>query len=84
MYRQNDGNYPRVTGWDIAGSASWFAKSDVGITVRKDENTLLTEITTWKMRWKWLGRLGSIDLKYNIATGTYEETEQEEFEAVEI
>jgi len=56
----------------------------VGITVRKDENTLLTEITTWKMRWKWLGRLGSINLKYNIATGTYEETEQEEFEAVEI
>jgi twinkle protein len=84
MYRQNDGNYPRVDGWSIAGSASWFAKSDVGITVRKDENTLLTEITTWKMRWKWLGRLGSIDLKYNIVTGTYEETEQEEFEAVEI
>ena len=36
------------------------------------------------MRWKWLGRLGSIDLKYDIATGTYAETEQEEFEAVEI
>ena len=84
MYRQNDGNYPRVTGWDVAGSASWYAKSDVGITVRKDANTLLTEITTWKMRWKWLGRLGSIDLKYDIATGTYEEIEQEEFDATEI
>ena len=84
MYRQTDGNYPRVTGWDVAGSASWYAKTDVGITVRRDANTSLTEITTWKMRWKWLGRLGSVDLKYDILTGTYEETEQEVFEAIEI
>ena len=73
LYRQNDGSYPAPTGYDVSASASWFAKSDVGLTVHRNYDTDMVEIHAWKVRWKTLGRQGMTELKYDIVTGTYSE-----------
>jgi len=73
LYRQNDGSYPAPKGYDISASASWFAKSDVGLTVHRNYDTDTVEIHAWKVRWKTLGKQGMTELKYDIVTGTYSE-----------
>jgi len=56
---------------NISGSASFFAKADLGITVHR--NGGVTEIHAWKVRFKWQGSVGMCRLNYNIANGRYEE-----------
>ena len=73
LYRQNDGSYPPPKGYDISASASWFSKTDIGITVHRNYDTDMVEIHSWKVRWKTLGRQGVAELKYDIVTGTYSE-----------
>jgi len=73
LYRQNDGSYPAPKGYDISASASWFSKTDLGITVHRNYDTDMVEIHAWKVRWKTLGKQGMTELKYDIVTGTYSE-----------
>jgi len=63
---------PVPKGYDIAASAAWFAKADIGITVhRPDPLKPVSEIHVWKVRWKWIGKQGQTELKYDVATGRY-------------
>jgi len=73
LYRQNDGSYPAPKGYDISASASWFSKTDLGITVHRNYDTDMVEIHAWKVRWKTLGKQGMTELKYDVVTGTYSE-----------
>ena len=73
MMREN-GKTPIPKGMEISGSASWFAKCDVGLTVHRSEaNPDTPEIHCWKSRFKYIGKIGSTKLTYNKACGVYED-----------
>ena len=56
-------------GQHISGSAAWFAKADMGVTVHRRKND--TEVHVWKSRFKWVGTVGMCELNYHIPTGRY-------------
>lgn len=73
MQREN-GNVPPPKGYDISGSAAWFAKADCGLTVyRPDFTTTETEIHLWKVRFSWVGKQGVCSLFYDKSTMRYNE-----------
>lgn len=69
-----DGRIPAPGGYDISGSAAWFAKADCGVTVHreKDEPTV-AQIHVWKCRFAWVGKQGQTNLLYNTSTTRYDE-----------
>lgn len=72
MRRRDDGTFPTPTGWDIAGSAHFSNKADMGLTVhRPDLLESKTEISTWKVRFSFHGKLGKADLTFDPPTGLY-------------
>lgn len=56
-------------GQHISGSAAWFAKADMGVTVHRNDGQ--TEVHVWKSRFKWVGKVGMVELNYDLSTGTY-------------
>ncbi len=61
-----------VTGHDIAGSAAWFAKADIGLSAwRHPRDEEPPEAHVWKVRWSWLGRNGSCPLTFDKPTGRW-------------
>ena len=61
-----------VTGHDIAGSAAWFAKADLGITAwRHPQDLEPPECHVWKVRWGWIGKNGHCKLNFDKATGRW-------------
>ena len=59
-----------VSGHDIAGSAAWFAKADIGITLWRDPHDIdPPEAHIWKVRWSWVGRHGVCPLKFDRSIG---------------
>ena len=75
MYRGEGGKVPIPNGGDISGSAAWWAKADFGITVSRDIAEGTTTMTVWKCRFKWLGEVGSCNLKYDPTCGRYADGE---------
>lgn len=75
MARANDGKIPVPKGYDISGSAAWFAKADAGLTVHRPDPYLSNEvhIHVWKMRFSWLGKQGEAHLNYIPSSYNYEE-----------
>ena len=57
-------------GMNISGSASFFAKADLGITVHRNTN-MDEEVHCLTVRFKWLGQVGKTTLNYDIPTGRY-------------
>jgi twinkle protein len=70
MYPREDGSMPIPTGMSISGSASWFAKADLGITVHRGAGNEV-EVHCWKSRFKWIGKQGAVPLNYDKLTGRY-------------
>ena len=80
MKRLADGTIPVPTGHDISGSAAFYAKADVGLTVhRNDPDTDISEVIVWKCRFSWVGKQGRTDLRYDKATSTYSEKTYDPF-----
>jgi twinkle protein len=79
MYPREDGSMPIPTGMSISGSAAWFAKADLGVTVHRVGDD--TEIHCWKSRFKWIGKQGAVPLAYDKSTGRYSEwqSDQQDF-----
>jgi twinkle protein len=73
LMRKTDGSRPVPDGYDISGSAAWFAKADCGVTVQRKEYGPV-EIHIWKIRWAWVGKNGQCELNYDPATTTYKDT----------
>ena len=69
MYPREDGTYAVPKGMNISGSAAWFAKADLGITVHRGEDCV--EIHCWKSRFKWTGQQGVACLTYELSNGRY-------------
>ena len=62
---------PVPTLYDIAGSANWTNKPDVGFVVHRNFKTNQAEIHVQKVRDKWVGQPGRVTLDYDKATGRY-------------
>ena len=71
MQRDRNGEYPRPTLYDIADSAHWFNKPDVGVMLYRRTGDNETEIMVVKTRYREIGRPGSIKGIWNEATGRY-------------
>ena len=69
MYPREDGTYAVPKGMNISGSAAWFAKADLGITVHRGDDCV--EIHCWKSRFKWTGQQGVACLTYELSNGRY-------------
>ena len=79
MMTNQDGSTPVPKGMNISGSAAFFAKADLGITVHLDKDKNV-EIHCWKCRFKWVGTTGTINLDYDIPTGRYSDIAYGDFE----
>ena len=73
MMRGTDGKVPAPKGYDISGSAAWFAKADIGLTVHRPDpaNSISSEIHIWKCRFSWVGKQGQAELDFDVPTSTY-------------
>ena len=60
-------------GMNISGSASFFAKADIGVTVHINKRREV-EVHCWKIRFKWLGSVGKTTVQYDVPTGRYSDT----------
>lgn len=78
LQRGQDGKLPIPKGYDISGSAAWFAKADFGITVHRPAPDMdhITEVHVWKCRFSWMGKQGSARLEYKPASYSYAEVER--------
>ena len=74
MAREN-GKVPVPKGYDISGSAAWFAKADCGLTVHRPnpESSTMVEIHLWKVRFQWAGKQGQTELDYDWSTTRYKD-----------
>jgi len=73
---REDGKLPSPGLYDISGSAHFANKCDVGFAVhRPDRDQPITEIHVHKVRHKWLGKRGMVQLNYDVPTGEYREIE---------
>ena len=73
MMRDANGDIPAPKGYDISGSAAWFAKADVGLTVHRPDPAYspISEIHIWKCRFSWTGKQGKTELSFDSPTSTY-------------
>ena len=72
LRRDDKGRSPIPMGYDISGSAAWFSKADMGVTIdRNDDGS--SDVHVWKCRFKWVGKQGVTTIKYDTVTGTYTE-----------
>jgi len=74
LQRNKDGSRPIPTPWDISGSMAWYAKADACITVHRDQtdpHSQIVEIHVQKVRFKHLGRVGMVEVRYDRITGRY-------------
>lgn len=68
MSKNSDGQLPVPTGYDISGSAAWFAKADLGVTVHRPDPGIpneMTEVHVWKAKRSWMGKVGQAELWYS-------------------
>jgi twinkle protein len=79
MATNPDGTTAVPKGMNISGSAAFFAKADLGVTVHLSPEKD-TEIHVWKCRFKWIGTTGGTVLGYDIPTGRYSEVKWDKLE----
>jgi len=67
MSRSVDGTLAVPKGNDISGSAAWWAKADMGLTVHRPdpEFSNQTDIHVWKVRFSWTGKQGKSEVYFN-------------------
>jgi twinkle protein len=80
LQRDNSGSRPEPTLYDISGSANWVNKADLGIVIHRDpdKNPTRVEIQVRKVRFKSVGKIGTVALRWDRATGRYSEIAAQE------
>jgi len=74
LYRNKDGEYPVPTLYDCSGSAHWRNKADNGIAIWRDfskPELLDVQLHVQKIRFREIGRLGDVTLRYDPVTADY-------------
>jgi len=57
--------------YDIAGSANWFNKVDIGVCFYRNFQTGLSEIYVQKMKYEHLGSQGMCSVRYNVNSSRF-------------
>lgn len=75
LRRGENGNWPVPGLYDISGSANWSNKADIGIAIHRDPDSGPTtaQIHIHKVRFKWVGKIGMVELRWDPVTGRYSE-----------
>lgn len=73
LRKLDNGLYPVPTPYDISGSAHWRNKADNCIAVHRDMESDRVDIHVQKIRFKEVGKIGVVSLKYDPLTGRYSE-----------
>jgi twinkle protein len=75
LQRENGGTRPVPTLYDISGSANWVNKADLGIVIHRDpdKDPTRTDVLIRKVRFKSVGKIGGVLLRWDRATGRYVE-----------
>lgn len=73
------GQYEIATLYDIAGSAHFFNKTDNGISIYRNFANNEIHVYVQKIRFKFIGRIGSQQFEYDLPTGRYKEIDQLNF-----
>lgn len=74
LYKDKDGKYPVPTPYDISGSAHYRNKADNAITVWRNvghDDQAVTDIHVQKIRFKEVGRVGLVSLRYEPISGMF-------------
>ncbi len=72
MHPREDGTYPVVRPYDIAGSAAFHAKPDINLSVYREEGVSdRTQIHIQKCKLKEVGHTGVVTLGHDIRTSTF-------------
>jgi twinkle protein len=72
MKKTQDGlRYEVPTLYDIAGSANFYNKIDLGICVYRDFTTNITTLIVQKVKFNHWGKTGSVNLNYSMPSGRY-------------
>lgn len=71
MLPDKNGNVPVPTLYDCSGSANFYNKCDFGIVVHRDREADVVEVRVQKVKFKWLGKVGTAFFKYDIQNGRY-------------
>jgi len=68
-----NGSRPVPTLYDISGSANWVNKADLGIVIHRDpdKDPTRTDVLVRKVRFKSVGKIGGVSLRWDQATGRY-------------
>jgi twinkle protein len=75
MQRENSGSRPVPTLYDISGSANWVNKADLGLVIHRDPDpdSTRTDVLIRKVRFKEVGKIGGVSLRWDRGTGRYVE-----------
>lgn len=73
MMRNAEGKVPPPKGYDISGSAAWFAKADHGLTIHRPDpvRSVVSEVHSWKSRFSWLGKQGMASLIFSTSSSSF-------------
>ena len=72
MNKLDDGSYPVVTAYDIAGSAAFSNKPDINLSVYREEGVSnRTQIHIQKVKLREIGHKGVVTLGHDPRTGTF-------------
>jgi twinkle protein len=72
MKKTQDGlRYEVPTLYDIAGSANFYNKIDLGLCVYRDFTTNITTLIVQKVKFNHWGKTGSVNLNYSMPSGRY-------------
>lgn len=68
---KNSGKYNVATLYDISGSAHFYNKTFNGISVYRDYEQKIVTAYIQKVKFKWIGKVGSAEFSYDYSTGRY-------------
>lgn len=71
IQKDASGKYKVVTLYDISGSANFFNKTFNGISIYRDFEQKIVTTHIQKVKYKWIGHVGSNDFTYDYPTGRY-------------
>lgn len=72
IHQREDGTYPVVTPYDIAGSAAFSNKPDINLSVYREDGVLdRTQIHIQKVKLREIGKKGVVTLGHDPRTSTF-------------
>lgn len=70
--KKENGRYEVPNLYSISGSAHFFNKTDNGLSIYRNFDTNEVDIYIQKIRYSWLGKIGTVSYNYNTYTRQYQ------------